>query len=185
MYYTHKLINILTEHQICKHNCQNNAAALLTWGITHFIHDKICKDKQIKDPKKPTKKQKSKTCIHLIYRGRVTHIGVRKREHHGSDEGLSSARLLAITWNNVDLLSNEPSISEVGIKVQWFVVKKMFENLVTKMGAILSRHQATQTCSNGTSTPSAIPLISARYCGKWLFTVSRQFSYTSFPRAVS
>ena len=88
--------------------------------------------------------------IYQVVTGVTSVVGVPSTHLVGSDNGLSPGRRQAIIWTNVGILSIEylgTNISEILIKIRSFSLKeKAFENVVRKMGAILSRPQCVNTC---------------------------------------
>ena len=85
-------------------------------------------------------------CQTLTYSSRVTHICVSNLTIIGSDNGLSPGRRQAIIWTNaVILLTGRLGTN----KLQWnvnrnsyiFIQENLFENIVWKMAAILTRPQ--------------------------------------------
>ena len=90
-------------------------------------------------------------CPHtLTHWGRVTHICVGKLTIIGSDNGLAPGWCQAIIWTSVRILL----IGHLGLvkKSQWnsdqnsniFIQQNVFENVLSKMAAILSRPQCAK-----------------------------------------
>ena len=103
---------------------------------------------------------KTKGCSHeqyvasLTHWGRATHICVSKLNIIGSDNGLSPDWRQAIIWTNAGILLIEP----VGTnKLLWnlsrnshiFIQENVFENVVWKIAAILSRPQFVNSLAPG------------------------------------
>ena len=90
-------------------------------------------------------------CV-LTHWGRVTHNCVGELTIIGSDNGLSPERRQAIIWANAGILLIEP----LGTKLQsnlnrnWniFIQENVFQNVVWKMSAILSRSQCVNLFSS-------------------------------------
>ena len=92
----------------------------------------------------------------LTHWGWVTHICVGNLTIIGSDNGLSPGRRQAITWTNVGLLLIGPlesNVSEILIELYIFIQENLFENVVWKMAAILSRSQCVNTRYLSDGTP--------------------------------
>ena len=74
----------------------------------------------------------------LTHWGRVTHICVSKQTILGSDNGLAPGRHQAIIWTNAGILL----IRTLGTRNSYiFIQENVFENVVRKLAAILSRPQ--------------------------------------------
>ena len=74
----------------------------------------------------------------------MMHICVSKLTIIGSNNGLSPDQRQAIIWTNTVMLLTGPLgtiFDEILIEIHKFPLKKAFENVVSKMAAILSRPQ--------------------------------------------
>ena len=94
--------------------------------------------------------------INLIHWGWVMHICISKLTIIGSDNDLSPGRHQAIIWINIGILLIGPlGTNSVKYKSNFFFQEKAFENVVRKLGAILSRPQCVNveilqfTCTGG------------------------------------
>ena len=80
----------------------------------------------------------------LTHWGRVTHICVGYLAIMGSDNGLSPGRRQAIIWTNAGILLIGPlgtNFSEIYQNSYVIIQENVFENIVWKMAAMLSRPQ--------------------------------------------
>ena len=90
----------------------------------------------------------------LTHWGWVTHICVCYLTIIGSDNGLSPDWRQAIIWTNAGILLIGPlgaSFSEIVIEIHTFSLKNVFENIVWKMAAFLSRPQCVALNVQGPS----------------------------------
>ena len=91
--------------------------------------------------------------LKLTYWGRVTHICVSKLTSIGSDNGLALGGCQAIILTTAGILLIRPSganFSEILIKIH-FIQENSLQNVIWKMGAILSRLQCVK--SDSTNLP--------------------------------
>ena len=91
-----------------------------------------------------TKIDISTSCVtSLTHWGRVTHMCVSKLNIVVSDNGLSPDRRQAIIWTNAVIFltgSLRTNLSEILIEIYiFFIQENVFENVVKKLAAILSR----------------------------------------------
>ena len=79
----------------------------------------------------------------------MTHICISKLTIIGSDNGLSPVQRQAIIWTNAGILLIKPQgtkFNEILLKMKQFSFRKnVFENVVWKMAAILSRPQCVKS----------------------------------------
>ena len=86
----------------------------------------------------------------------MTHICVSKITIIGSDNGLSPGRRQAIIWINAGILFIEPCGTwNLNRKSSIFIPANVFQNVVWKMAAILSRPQCVKASFGDIMTSSA------------------------------
>ena len=81
----------------------------------------------------------------LTHSGRVPHICVSKRTIIGLDDGWSPGRRQTIIWTNAGILSIGPLGINLNRNLYIFIQENVFENVVRKLAAILSRPQCLNT----------------------------------------
>ena len=77
--------------------------------------------------------------------GRATHICVSKPSHYWTlDNGLAPIQCQALIWSDIHSLINGTLGNKrcaISIKIQTFLLKNAFENVICKMAYILHLHQ--------------------------------------------